>query len=493
MVSTNSSTQVIPAAPVMPGASARPGDRTPLTPRPASVLITGLGVISGYGVGAQLLWAGLNEGPTAVKPIRRVKVGDTPGVCALASEVPAGLSAKDFVPKHYRKAVKVMVRDTELAVIAAANAVSDAKLVTRATTPEAGDASGVSLTYASSRVGCHIGAGLIPAEAPEIGPAFASSIDAQGQFSVRKWGTVATPAEGLEGSGSDPTGGSNGMANLQPLWMLKYLPNMLACHVTILHGAEGPSNTITCGEASGLLCIGESERVIRRGAADACFSGGAEAKVNLMGLARSALRGRLAESGVPQPYNPASPGTVPGEGGGLLMLERSEAARGRGARAYAGIVGFGAAQSLTRGGRNGLALAIFAALKDAGLAAESIDAVVPQALGVPEVDRHEIAALREVFGHRPLPLVTLPPMLGDCSSGGGGLAVSVAALCLHHNTLPAAAIIFTDDAGPANAGSTAPLGAGRKKWANEQHNITHVLVCSGSFSGQNAAVILAKT
>ena len=63
------------------------------------------------------------------------------------------------------------------------------------------------------------------------------------------------------------------MEHLTPLWLLKYLPNMLACHVTIIHDTHGPSNTITCGEASSGLSIGESLRVIQRGKADICFCG----------------------------------------------------------------------------------------------------------------------------------------------------------------------------------------------------------------------------
>jgi hypothetical protein len=92
-------------------------------------------------------------------------------------------------------------------------------------------------------------------------------------------------------------GGAGAMNNLQPLWLLKYLPNMPACHVTIIHGTEGPSNTITCAEASGLLSIGESVRVIRRNDADLCFSGGAESPLNHQRMIRMQMAGRLAETG----------------------------------------------------------------------------------------------------------------------------------------------------------------------------------------------------
>ena len=66
------------------------------------------------------------------------------------------------------------------------------------------------------------------------------------------------------------------MDQLTPLWLLKYLPNMLACHVTIVHGLMGPSNTITCQEASSHLAIGEAFRTIQRGNAELAICGGAE-------------------------------------------------------------------------------------------------------------------------------------------------------------------------------------------------------------------------
>ena len=158
--------------------------------------------------------------------------------------------------------------------------------------------------------------------------------DDEGEFSLNKWG-------------------ESGIGNLQPLWLLKYLPNMLACHVTIIHGCEGPSNTITCAEASGLLSLGESMRVIERGDAQVCFSGGIENKVNPMGIARMSLVGRFAEipAGTDEPwkqvrpYDDSTSGAVPGEGGGILILEAKDSADQRGSKAYAEVLGVGSAQS----------------------------------------------------------------------------------------------------------------------------------------------------
>ena len=78
--------------------------------------------------------------------------------------------------------------------------------------------------------------------------------------------------------------GRDGMSQLTPLWLLKYLPNMLACHVTIIHELKGPSNTITCADASSHLAIGEAFRTIQRGDADCAICGGAETKVVPMSI-----------------------------------------------------------------------------------------------------------------------------------------------------------------------------------------------------------------
>ncbi len=449
---------------------------------PRTCVISGLGVLSGCGAGAEALWSALLSGTSAIKPMRRIAPGA--GCCALASEVPESLGAKDYVPKGYRKAVKVMARDTELAVIAASLAVKDAGLTTRA------DETGTT-TIPSERLGCQIGAGLIPGEVPELAMAFATACDPAAAdetsphgFSIKAWGTIGEEA-----------GAMGGMNNLTPLWLLKFLPNMLACHVTILHGAEGPSNTHTCSEASGLLSLGETCRVIERGGADACFSGGAESKVNLMGTVRNELLGRLVASAatdapgdVLRPYDPTSRGAIPGEGAGILIVEEAAHASARGARSYARVLGFGAAQSVMgiqsmpgKGGPTGrgLALAIRAALRDASVTADQIDVVIPQALGLAANDAAELAALRDVFGARleSLPLVLLTPFIGDCAAGAGGLAAAVASLCLHHGRVPPVAVTVGPSGVRPWAGSVKP---GR------------VLACTSSLAGQNAAMVFGS-
>ncbi|RMH27805.1 MAG: hypothetical protein D6693_04665 [Planctomycetota bacterium] len=437
------------------------------------VVITGLGAVTPFGVGASALWDGLLEGRSALTRIARF---DPSGFdCRLAGEA-EGFSARDFVPKAYRKAVKVMARDIELAVGAAHDAVRDAGLSTRGQPL----ADGADPTYPPRRVGCHIGAGLIAADLDELTAALASGVDERGEFSLARWG--------------DAEGGAGAMGNLTPLWLLKYLPNMLACHVTIIHDAQGPSNTITCAEASGLLSVGESMRVIERGEADACFTGGAENKVTPMGLVRMGLAGRLAATGdeadgsrVVRPYDPASAGGLLGEAGGIVVAERESTARARGARVYARLVGAGSGHAPRSDDpavrARGLANAIRAALRNAGLEPADVGAILPHASGVPSLDAEEAEALRAVFGGSlaSIPLVTLTPAIGDAMAGFGGVATAVAALCLHHRTLPArlhaGAPAEGLDAGPAPARDAA---------------VSNALVCAGALGGQAAAIVLSS-
>ena len=434
------------------------------------VVITGLGPVTAHGVGIDPLWIALCEGRPAVAPVRSF---DASGFrAASAAELPASFDVKEFVPKSYRKATKVMARDIEIAVAAALFAVRDAGLATRGTDPEAPP------TIAPDRFGCHIGAGLIAAELDELTGALSSSRGANGAFDPAHWG-------------------QQGMQELTPLWLLKYLPNMLACHVTIIHDCQGPSNTITCNEASSGLSLAESQRVIERGAADACLSGGADSKLNPMAYLRQQLAGRLADCpvdadpmGAIKPFDRTASGTLVGEGGGILVVEAEETAKARGARIHAVLAGTGASQSwcedtvglLPDASGESLADAIHAALRDAGLAATDIDAVIPYGCGVPALDRLEANALALVFGANlaEKPLITLAPFVGATIAGFGAIAVAVAARALVEQRLPAR----------LNARETGSLLATATPSA--AHSLRHILVCTPSLGGQNSAVIVSK-
>ena len=443
------------------------------------VVISGLGPISGLGTGIDPTWQRVTAGQGAIDLIKRF---DPSGFeCRIAAEV-QDFQVRDYVPKSHRKATKVMARDIELAVAAASLAATDAGLVTRA------QANGqeVTPTYDPTRVGAHIGAGLITADLDELTAALAEAIDEQGGFDYRKWG-------------------SDGINHLTPLWLLKYLPNMLACHVTIIHDAQGPSNTITCGESSATLSIGESLRVIQRGAADACFCGGVENKINLMTYLRQLMTGRFNTTdnanpaGAVRPFCQSASGTVVGEGGGIVIVESFDSYRqrlstegsGPGRSAYAEVVGFGASQSLNLSARGlepdedgkGIATAIVAALREGGIEAKQVDLVIPFGAGIPSYDRAEAAALNRVFGDSlsKVPIASIKSMAGTCGAGVGGVDVCVAAKALREQRVPA--VINCDT--PIN-------GLNAASAPSRDADLGYVLVYSTGMGGQNAALLLKR-
>ncbi len=446
---------------------------SPYTPPPMSrrrVVITGLGPVTAHGVGIDPLWSALCEGRSALAPIRAFDASGFAAACG--GELPADFDVKDLVPKSYRKATKVMARDIEIAVGGALTAVRDAGLATRGTDPDNPP------TIRADRVGCHIGAGLIAAELDELTSALTASRDAAGKFDPSHWG-------------------QQGMQELTPLWLLKYLPNMLACHVTIIHDCQGPSNTITCNEASSGLSLAESQRVIERGAADACLSGGADSKMNPMAYLRQELAGRLANCAkdadatkAVRPFDAAAAGTLIGEGGGILVVEAEETAKARGARIHAVLSGTGASQSwcedtvglVPDASGESLADAIHAALRDAGLAPSDIDAVIPFGSGVAALDALEKNALARVFGAdlATKPLVTLAPSIGTTCAGFGAIAVAVACRALSEQRLPARLNTAKADGLDATAAPSAP------------RSLRHILIATPSLGGQNSAAVVSR-
>ena len=286
------------------------------------VAITGVGLINALGIGREEYFAALIEGKNGIKRIEAFDPGEF--TSQVAGESPHLKMAKQ-VPKAHRKATKLMSRDIELAVVAADTAVRDAGLKTKGTAPD--EEPDVDPT----RIGVNIGAGLICCDLVELAEAVQNGVSS-GQFDYRKWG-------------------SEGMATLTPLWLLKYLPNMLSCHVSIIHDLQGPSNAVTCAEASGQLAVGEAYRIISHGKADVMITGGAECKVNPMALLRQCLLKRTCSScndkpdQACRPFDKGADGTILGEGGGIVVLEELEHARKRGATIYGEVTGYGASCS----------------------------------------------------------------------------------------------------------------------------------------------------
>jgi len=428
------------------------------------VVITGLGAISPLGMSVEDLWAGLVGGTCGIDRIRAFDpVGFT---CKLAGEVPE-YKIQKYVPKSYRKAIKLMSRDIKLSIIAADEAVRNGGLITKAI-----DAGNINIDPA--RTAINVGAGVISCDLVELAPAVAKSVT-DGTFDIRKWGK-----EGLE--------------NLTPIWLLKYLPNMLACHVGIIHDIQGPSNTITCGEASGQLAIGEAAEVIARGDADLALAGGCEAKVNPIVMLRQCLLKRATSENNDNPETACRPfdadakGGVFGEGAGMVVLEDIDSAAKRGAKIYAEVVGIGSSndinpayERLEPDGR-GVQIAIETALADAGIESDDLDLVIPHGTGILADDLAEATAIQSVLGPATEKVAVWPTksMLSNTGAASGALDVIAAARAIDEGKVGAAKNCDNKAAG-CRLNITSEV---------QQRNIRYALCCSYTFGGQTAAVVL---
>lgn len=380
------------------------------------VVITGMGIISPIGCGSDAYWSALSSGHGGVEPIRAFEVDGLP--------INAGGEVKNFdpkafaLPKHKRvlgKSLKYMARDIQLAVAAAMLAISDAGLVDGGVDP--------------TRFGVDLGAGLISSELDELAPAISQASSGRHVFDYKTWGRESIPM-------------------ITPIWLLKYLPNMLACHISIMLDCQGPSNTITQADAASNIAIGEAARIIARGRADVMITGGADSKIHPLSFVRMSLLGQMSHwqgdaSKACKPFDLRRDGWVPGEGAGILILEEREHALKRGAKIHGEILGSGSGcDACPSGGLDpegsGTEIAMKAALRNAGLRADEIGHVNAHGAATTVSDLAEARAIRRVFGSKPgVPVTALKGYLGNIVSGGGAVELIGSLLGVNHGAIPA--------------------------------------------------------
>ena len=372
-------------------------------PHSRRVVLTGIGVISPLGLSAAAAVEGLQQGLCGIRPVKAFDASPLP--TRFAGEI-VGFDAKQHLDKSQRKNMRVMARGTQLAVSAAQLAIDDSAIDKSKIDP--------------ARFGTEFGAGLLPSELYELGPAAQASCTGD-NVDLKVWGEKGLPI-------------------VTPLWMLKYLPNMLACHVSIIHNLQGPSNTITESDVAGLLALGEAVHIIRRDQADLFLVGGADSKINALSMVRQCLFGRLStQNEAPEkairPFDAKRNGAALGEGGGVLVAEELEHARKRGAKIYGEIAGFGAAFDRGLAGK-GLVQAIRVALAQANLQPGDIDFVCAHGLGSLKLDAWEARSLAAVFGTS-VPVWSMKSSVGNLGAGSGTIELTLALLTARAGTIPA--------------------------------------------------------
>jgi len=394
---------------------------------PRRVVLTGVGLVTPLGLDVASFWEALRGGRSGVRPIRSFDASALP--VRFGGEV-EGFDARLYIDKKDRKSLKMMVRTMQFAVAAAQLALDHGRVDKTRLDP--------------ARFGVLFGAGTIPGVQEDLGPAAQVSADPAGDtVDLEKWG-------------------AHGIPLIPPMWMLSHVPNMSACHVSILHNAQGPINTITQTDAGGLLALGEAARVIGRDQADLMLVGGADTRINPISMVRQCLFSRLsrrndAPAQACRPFDRCRDGIVLGEGAGVLVMEELGHARRRGARIYAEVVGFGAAFDADLTGR-GLARAVQAALHEAGIEPGEVDHVNAHGLSTPTSDAWEARGLAEVFGRcsPPVPVFAPKSYFGSLGAASGTVELAASVLALVHGLVPATLNYDEPDpACPVTVGRTA--------------------------------------
>lgn len=387
-----------------------------------------MGVVCPLGNSTESLWDAMINGRSGVVP------WDSPMTKALPASY-AGL-AREFTgdiedfgtlekeqKKSIRKGLKVMCRESQMAVAAAQRAIADAGLTAGRFDPE--------------RAGCLFGSDYMLTLPEDFSEAIEACRDANGAFDYSRWG----------GQGKD---------KVMPLWLLKYLPNMPASHIAIYNDLRGPSNSITMREAAANLALAEAFHIISRGSADIMVAGATGTRVHPMKSVHTMLAEEVADNNVEpakasRPFDRNRTGMVMGEGAGVVVLEELATAQARGSRIYGEVVGAGSAQVALPNNvaRRDVALGhvIRKALAEANIEPNRIGHIHAHGLGTQSCDADEARAIRETFGNGAsrIPVAAAKSYFGNLGAGSGAVELIASVLALVNRRLPAILNFETPD------------------------------------------------
>ncbi len=397
------------------------------------VVLTGIGVLSSIGNGVEAFTEGLRTGRCGAAPIT---LFDTEGFREqLAHEV------RDFDPSAWIKRTDPnrLGRATQFSVAAARMAIADA--------------------------------GLVPADLKDL----------RGLVTV---GTTDGEAGTLDGLVEAETKGT-AVRDLDPLAIRRLPFHRLALAIVQELGLRRAAPSVlgtAC--AAGNYAIGDGYDAVRSGEVEYALVGGSDAltRRTFAGFARLGL---VAPDRC-RPFDTDRKGLLTAEGSGILVLESLDAARARGARSYAEVLGYGLncdAHHPTAPDQENVGRCIRLALEDAGVKPAEVDLISAHGTGTPTNDITEVRAIREVFGDRPPRTVALKSMLGHSMGAASALGAAASALALHHGFIPPTVNHRTTDPEcridcVPNKAVEADLG---------------VVINNGlAFGGNNASVVLGK-
>ena len=406
------------------------------------VVVTGVGLVCALGIGTEESWRNLVAGCSGIAPITHF---DTAGFdCKIAGEV------KNFDPFQWieKKELKKMARFIQIALAGADFAVKSANWKREDSNL---DEVGV---YVSSGIG---GFDIIERE---------------------HWKLV-----------------QGGPGKISPFFIPSAIVNLASGQISIRYGARGPNSATATACSASAHAIGDSFKIIERGAAEMMICGGAEATITPMGVggfaAMKALSTRNDDPAhASRPWDSGRDGFVVGEGAGILVLESFEHAQKRDAPILAEVVGYGMsgdAYHITQPEENGDGAyrVMMAALKDAKLAPNDIGYVNAHGTSTPIGDVIETRALKRVFGERAksVPVSSTKSMTGHLLGGAGGLEAGISVLALRDQTLPPTINLENPD--PECDLDYVPNHARKTQ-------VEYALSNSFGFGGTNAALIFRR-
>lgn len=343
------------------------------------VVVTGLGAVTPIGNNVEEFWQGIHEEKTGFAPISYFDTAEYR--CKLAAEV------KNFDPTQYmdKKAARRMEQFCQFAVAAAGEAIRDAGL-----DMEQEDA---------YRVGCSIGSGTGSLQAIE-----------------REYDRLK----------------EKGPGRVSPMFVPLMISNMAAGNVGIAYGLKGKSLNVVTACATGTHSIGEAFRSIQYGEADVMVAGGTESAITPIGIAGFSALTALSFSEDPErcsiPFDRERNGFVMGEGAAVVVLEELEHARGRGARIYAELAGYGCssdAYHITSPAEDGAgaARAMQNAMEDAGVDKTELTYINAHGTSTHHNDLFETRAIKLAFGEHAakLKVNSTKSMVGHLLGAAGAL------------------------------------------------------------------------
>ena len=276
---------------------------------------------------------------------------------------------------------------------------------------------------------------------------------------------------------------------VSPLFVTMMMPNAAAGTIAIDLGAHGPGFSVSSACATGSHAIGEAKRMLERGEADVVVAGGTEAAITPLCMAAFKRLGALSREGISRPFDARRDGFIMGEGAGVLVLERAEHARARGAEILGYVAGYGAsndAYHMTQpdeGGR-GAEKAMRAAIDDAGASPQEIGYINAHGTSTPYNDRIETKAIHSVFNGGSPPVSSTKSAIGHLLGAAGAVEAVAVVGALQRGLLPPT--LNFEEPDPDCDLDYIPDGP------REAPGLELALSNSFGFGGQNACLVFKK-